>query len=354
MKAHGQHPRETTPLDGVRVLEFAHLFPGPYAGLVLAELGAEVLKVESPLGDATRNLPPFVDEGETGAVFCALNRSKKSVQLDLEDDEDVETYRALADRSDVVIDGYRPGVSEDLAVGFDTLAEDREDLVYVRISGFGPEGPMAGEPGHDLTYQAWAGTLDDERPRLPNLPTADATSALWAALLAVSHLHATGCHQLEPSLTGALQAPAIVQDAIGVAGGEDPLTGGHPGYDVYECENGHWLAIGALEPDYWQGLCMAIGDRELHALGDPVDPEDPAKAREILADRIARQPREAWLSRLREAGVPCAPVRSTQEALAKPLELASTDPPGVDGESDLEGAPGLGEHTDDVLAELGP
>jgi crotonobetainyl-CoA:carnitine CoA-transferase CaiB-like acyl-CoA transferase len=348
--------RETTPLDGVRVLEFAHLFPGPYAGLVLGSLGAEVVKVESPIGDATREIPPYVEDsgGGAGAVFCALNRSKLSVQLDLKDEDDAATYRDLAATADVVIDGYSPGVAEDLGVGYETLAADRDQLVYAHLSGYGPEGVMAGEPGHDVTYQAWAGTLDEDPPRLPNVPAADVTGALWVTTLVLAHL-GEGCTKLEPSLTGSLQASGLIQDTIHVASGdEDPLSGGLPGYGVYECSNGQWLALGALEPDHWRALCLSIGDRRLHELGDPRDPEDPEQARQILADRIATQPREAWLSRLRETGVPCAPVRGTAEALDKPLELPSVDPPGVDTEADLMGAPALGEHTDDVLAEIEP
>lgn len=340
------------PLEGTRVLEFAHLFPGPYAGLVLQELGAEVVKVESPQGDATRYVPPFVQEsgGGAGAVFCALNRGKKSVQLDLERDEDVEAFHELAATSDVVIDGYRPGVAEDLGVGFDTLSQDRDQIVYVRISGFGPEGPNAGDSGHDVTYQAWAGTLDADEPRLPNLPTADASSALWGACLAAAHLNEDGCHHLEPSLTGSLRAPSIIQDAIVVAGGDaNPLTGGLPGYEVYECEDGAWIAIGALEPHYWDRLCQALDVGEAKPLGNPTNPRDPERARTRLAERFRQAPRETWISRLQEADVPCAPVRSPREAIQDPLEMASLDPPGVDDETDLAGAPALGQHTDDLL-----
>jgi crotonobetainyl-CoA:carnitine CoA-transferase CaiB-like acyl-CoA transferase len=343
------------PLAGVRVLEFAHLFPGPYAGLVLACLGADVVKVEPPSGDPTRDVPPFVDHaGGAGAVFCALNRDKRSVQLDLATDEATETYLAIAEHADVVLDGYRPGVADRLGVGFDTLAEDRQHLVYVHLSGFGSTGELADEPGHDVTYQAWAGTLDDE-PRLPNLPAADATGALWATTLALAHLDAEGCHELEPSLTGALQAPALIQDAIQVAGGQaDRLTGGHPGYEVYACREGAHLALGALEPPFWEALCTALEAPEIQTLGHPVDPEDPEGARQRLADRFRQRSREDWLDQLRESPVPCAPVRSTDQALEEPLELSSLDPPGVDDEEDLRGAPALGEHTDDVLAEIEP
>ncbi len=349
-------PSQTQPLDGVQVLEFAQLFPGPYAGLVLSELGADVVKVEPPTGDPTRMVPPFVEteDGGAGAIFCALNRGKRSVQLDLKSDEGdpVERYKKLASRADVVVDGYGTGVADRLGVGFETLAEDREHLVYVTITGFGPSGPLAAEPGHDVTYQAWMGALDDEDPRLPNVPTADAASGLWAALLALAHLDVPGTHKLDTSLAGSMNAATLIQNATSLGGLDaNPLTGDLPGYGIYTCREGKKIAIGALEPAFWRNLVRTLGDKELEALGDPADPKDPEAARERLVGYFEKQPREAWLTRLREMHVPCAPVRTTHENLDKPLDLASVDPPGASEEADLLGAPELGEANADLLDE---
>lgn len=345
---------EARPLDGIQVLEFAQLFPGPYTGLILSELGADVVKVEPPTGDPTRMVPPFVEDsgGGAGAVFCALNRGKRSVEIDLKADEGdpVEQYKALADESRIVVDGFGAGVADRLGVGYETLAEDRDDLVYVTLTGFGPSGPLAAEPGHDVTYQAWMGAIDPDQPDLPNLPTADASSALWAALMAVAHLQAPGNHKIDTSLAGSLNTATLIQNA-GALGGLDrnPLTGGLPGYDIYECREGEKIAVGALEPAFWRNLIRTIGDRELDEMGDPTNPTDPEGARERLQEYFSKQPRAAWLTRLREAHVPCAPVRSTEEALEKPLDLASVDPPGVEDEDDLEPAPALGEANDELL-----
>lgn len=347
-------PDSQRPLDGVRVLEFAPLFPGPYAGLVLGELGATVVKVEPPTGDPARTMPPFVEDsgGGAGAVFCALNRGKRSVELDLKADEGdpVEAFHALADDADIVLDGYAAGVAERLGVGFDTLAEDRADLVHVSITGFGTQGQLAGEPGHDLTYQAWMGALVDEEPNLPNLPTADASSALWAALLAIAHLRTPGTHQLDASLAGSLAASTLLDNASSIAGLDaNPLTGALPGYNLYRCSEGQRLALGALEPAFWRNLVRVLGDDELAAMGDPADPDDPEAAKARLAEHFEQEPREVWLSRLREAGIPCAPVRDTREALEKPIDTGRHDPPGATSERDLQGAPALGEANDALL-----
>ncbi len=345
---------ETRPLDGVRVLEFAPLFPGPYAGLVLSELGATVLKVEPPTGDPARSMPPFVEDGGggAGAVFCALNRGKRSVELDLkaDDGDPVERFHALADDADIVIDGYAAGVAERLGVGFDELAADREDLVHVSLTGFGTQGELAGEPGHDLTYQAWQGALVDEAPGLPNLPTADASSALWAAIVAIAHLETPGTHRLDTSLAGSLDASTLIQNATTLGGMEaNQLTGDLPGYNIYACGEGQRLALGALEPAFWRNLARLLGDDELATMGDPSDPSDPEAAKARLAERFREEPREVWLSRLREAGIPCAPVRTTREALDKPIATGRHDPPGATDEGDLLGAPALGEGNDALL-----
>lgn len=341
------------PLEGVRVIEFAQLAPGPYAGLVLAELGAEVVKVEPPVGDPVRSVPPMIETtaGGASALFCALNRGKKSVQLDLKQEGDVGRYRALAGTARIILDGYRAGVADRLGVGFDRLSQGRDDLIYVALSGFGPDGALAQEPGHDVTYQAWMGALDPDQARLPELPVADFTGALWAALLAVAHLGADGNRRLEASLAGALKAPLFLDHALHVAGAEaNPVRDGLPGYNVYPCSDGGLLALGALEPHFWRSLCLVVGDQELFELGHPAGPEDEAYQR--LADRLAQEPVEAWVKRFREGGVPAAPVRTVAQALADPAETTSIDPPAVSTRQDLSGAPELGEHTEEILSDL--
>lgn len=345
--------RTSRALEGTRVIEFAQLAPAPYAGLVLAELGAEVIKVEPPVGDPVRSIPPMIETtaGGTSALFCALNRGKKSVELDLKQAEDVDRYKRLAGTASVVLDGYRAGVADRLGVGFDVLSQDREDLVYVGLSGFGPEGAFAQEPGHDVTYQAWMGALDPGNARLPELPVADFTGALWAALLAVAHLGAGGNHRLEASLAGSLKAPLFLDHALHVAGADsNPVRDGLPGYNVYPCSDGELLALGALEPHFWRSLCMVVGDQDLFEVGHPAGPEDEAYQR--LAEILATEPVDTWVKRFREGGVPAAPVRSVAEAMAEPAKTTSRDPPAVASPADLEGAPELGEHTDEVLADL--
>lgn len=345
-------PENDAPLESVRVIEFAHLFPGPYAGLILQRLGATVIKVEPPTGDTLRATPPFIETsgGGAGAIFCALNKDKRSITLDLKDDapQAVDNYHRLVQDADIVIDGYGAGVAERLGIGYDALTQGHDNLTYVDVTGYGPQGPLAHEPGHDITYQAWVGALNEDHHGAPDLPTADATGALWAALLATAHHATPGNKRLDASLAGSLNAATFIKNAAHLTGLDvDPLHA-TVGYGVYACQNDKSLALAALEPPFWRNLTHALGDQAL-VNTDRMDPKQAKNAHERLTEIFQTQPREAWLARLREARVPCAPIRSTREALEKPLEIASTDPPGALTKEDLMGAPPLGEANDAFL-----
>jgi crotonobetainyl-CoA:carnitine CoA-transferase CaiB-like acyl-CoA transferase len=346
---------DEAPLDGVRVLEFAPLLPGPYAGLALADLGASVVKVEPPGGDPARAIPPFVeaDGDRVGALFCALNRGKRSVELDLTADEGdpVQAYHRLARGSDVVLDAYGAGTAADLGVGHAALADACEDLVYVDLTGHGPDAGSGLDPGHDLTYAAWQGALDTDDPRTPPVPTADATGALWAAALAAAHLPADGVERVDASLAGSLASATVLRDATHLGGLDaDPLARA-PGYGVFACADGEPLAVGALEPRFWRALAEAIERPALLDVEDPILPDDAEALRARLAERFRQRPRAAWLEVLREAGVPCAPARSTRQALDDPVPAAADDPPRARKEGDLLGAPALGEADAELLGD---
>jgi len=184
-------------LDGVRVVDLTRLLPGPYATQLLADLGADVVKVESPEGDYARYATPRLD-GE-GGIFSMVNRGKRSVALDLKDDDGLDAFYALLDEdgwdADAVVEGFRPGVADRLGIGYEDARERNEDIVYCSLSGYGQEGGASDEAGHDLNYAAYAGLLDmtraggaDDEPAMPGFPVGDMAGGVFAALSVVSAL----------------------------------------------------------------------------------------------------------------------------------------------------------------------
>jgi len=365
----------TPPLARVRVLDLSRLFPGPYCSLVLADFGAEVIKVERPGGgDWLRYVPPL-ENGES-LLFRALNRGKKSLTLNLKSDEGRAIFLRLVETAGVLLESFRPGVMERLGLGYETLAQANPRLVYCSLTGYGPEGPYRERAGHDLNYTGLAGLLDLTGPRegapaIPGAPIADLAGGLWAAigvLLALLAREQTGRGQrVDGSLLGgalACMPLAVAQYAGGrpmERGGGD-LTGGLVCYNIYETQDGKYVTLAALEPRFWAAFCQAVGREDL--LEQQFAPAVPGRyAYEKLCALFRTRTRQEWTQALAGVDACCEPVYTIGEALGSaPVQalgmLAGKAllPPVRFSAQPLRPpapAPGLGEHTPGLLAELG-
>jgi len=354
-------------LDGVRVLDLTRYIPGPYCTRLLADLGADVIKIEEPpFGDPTRAVPPAA--GEDSALHAALNRGKRSIAVNLRSETGAEVARRLAARADVLVEAFRPGVLARRGLGPDTLRAADPRLVYCSVSGYGQDGPLAGRAGHDVDYVALGGYLGgnrdaEGRPVLPTTQVADMTGGLLAAFGILAALQArerTGRGQLvDVSLLEGVLALMTVPAVRRLAGGELPteLTGSHACYNVYRCRDGRFLAVGALEPKFWEALCRTLG----HPEKVPRQWESGQARRETLAlfaSTFASRDRDAWLRDFAEVEACVEPVLELDEALDQPQLRArgvlscpvrlSETPARAPGP-----APALGQHTAEVLAEAG-
>lgn len=371
-------------LDGVRVLDLSRLLPGPYATQLLADLGADVIKVEAPVtGDYARDQSPLTDRG-VGRVFDAVNRGKRSVAIDLKRDRGRELFFRLAEESDVVFEQFRPGVTDRLGIDYAAVREHNPSIVYCSLSGYGQTGPYADRVGHDLNYVGVAGLLDmtrdspDEAPRIPGYPIADMAGGLFAAFSVVGALAAralgnTDGEYVDVAMTDVVVSLSQVVTADAVAGadprpGRTPLTGGFPWYDVYAAADGRYLTLAALEPKFWAAFCEAVDRPDLRAVHGTDDPAERDALREELEALFAERPRAEWLDRLADTEAMVGPVRTPREVLDDPQVEArglidrqsegsprigfparsSAEPPTPDA-----AAPALGEQTNAILSALG-
>jgi crotonobetainyl-CoA:carnitine CoA-transferase CaiB-like acyl-CoA transferase len=266
-------PPAPLPLAGVRVLDFSNLLPGPLASLLLADAGADVVKVERPgTGDEIRRFPPAF--GSTGGNFALLNRGKHGLTADLKDEGDRAHIRKLALSADVLIEQFRPGVMDRLGFGYEELSRENPRLVYCSITGYGQTGDRAQKAGHDLNYMAETGLLGltrgaDGAPVLPPVLAADVAGGAYPAvmniLLALTQRQASGrgCH-LDVAMSDNLFTLAYWGLAGGHAGqwpkpGSELLSGGSPRYQVYRTSDRKYLAAAPLEERFWQVFCERIG-----------------------------------------------------------------------------------------------
>ena len=346
------------PLDGLVVLDLTRLLPGAAATMHLANFGAEVIKIEEPeRGDYSRWLPPYI-EGE-GAVFRVVNRGKKSVALNLKSDGGREALLRMAETADVLVESFRPGTLERLGLGYDTLRARNERLIYVSITGYGKDGPWAGMAGHDINYLALGGGL--EPPVIPGVQIADlaggALQAVIGILLALAARARTGRGQaVEVSMVEGVAWLLPVALGLHAASGEVPargvLTGHYACYHVYETAGGRAIAVGALEPKFWEALCRVLGCEQF--IGEQFA-EGPRRE-EIIAElaRIFRtRTAEDWFERLRPADACVTPVRNVAEVAAH-FRLCPGDSVVAPKLSDTPGIlggppPRLGEHTRKIL-----
>jgi crotonobetainyl-CoA:carnitine CoA-transferase CaiB-like acyl-CoA transferase len=332
------------PLEGIRVLDFSTLLPGPLASLVLAEVGAEVIKVERPGGEDLRAYEPRL--GGESADFALLNRGKRSLQIDLRAEGAAATLLALAPTIDVVIEQFRPGVMARLGLGYDAWREANPRIVYCAITGYGQDGPQAGRAGHDLNYQAGSGLLSlcaDESgtPAMPPALLGDIGGGSYPAviniLLALRVRDRTGeggfldiamAENLLPFLFWGL--------AQGQAAGQWPrasrelFTGGSPRYRLYRTADGRHLAVAPLESKFWLAFCEAIALPE--ALRD--DARDPDATIAEVARRLAARPASHWESVFLATDC-CVNVVRTLEEAVRDLHLKARG--AFDREVEIEG-----------------
>lgn len=356
-------------LDGLRVLDLTRLLPGPFCTMLLGDLGADVIKIEEPgTGDPLRHT-------DRGSLFELVNRNKRSLTLDLKRALGRDTFLRLADRADVVVEGFRPGVMDRLEIGYAALRTRNPRLVYASLSGFGVTGPYRHRAGHDLNYVALAGLLGynvdrDRQPTLPATQVADMGAAAFAALAIVAAIVArqrSGQGQaVDVSLFGSalawlptLIAPMLVHRRA-VAPGEPMLSGGLAQYDVYATADGRFVTLGALEPKFLLNFLRSVGREDLAAVRDV--PLLRAELERIFAARTLQD----WVGLLADVDTCFAPVNTLEETLRDPQVQAlgvftrvggvmQISPPFWFSETPAtirQPAPRLGEHTDEILAEL--
>ena len=377
------------PLEGMVVLDATQIMAGPFCTLLLADMGADVIKVERPDGgDDTRRMgPPFI-AGES-AAFLAMNRNKRSLALDLKREEGKDLFRRLARRADVLVENFRPGTMEKLGLGYEALHEIHPGIIYCSVSGFGRTGPYRLRGGFDLVAQGMSGLISctghpGGPPTKVGVPISDLNAGMYAAygiLCAYVHRLRTGRGQLvDTSLLEGAIAYTFWESAIFFATGKNPEPMGsahrlNAPYQVFRTKDGS-LSVGAATQGTWEMLCQAIGRPDLSA--DPRFRDNAARIAHyqelaaILEEVFQQDTTAYWLRRLEEAGVPAGPIYTLAEVYADPhvraREMAVEVEHPVAGRVQnigipvkLSGTPGriarpaptLGQHTDEVLAWLG-
>lgn len=384
-------PLPASPLRGLRIVDFSRVLSGPYCTALLADLGAEVVKVEAPGGDDYRHVAPFRN-GES-ALFTLVNRGKKSVVLDLKTPEGLEAARALARQADAVVENFRPGVAARLGIGWDDLRAVNPSLVYLSISGFGQTGPWADRPAYDTIIQGLCGIMDatgapDGPPTLVGEALSDVVSGLFgawalvAALLGRERARAGGAAQgqhIDLAMFDSMMALMVTPVAVALFTGRAPERVGnrHPlsaPFGFYKAADGYF-SVAVLNDRQFSAFCDAIGAPDMTADTRFSSDESRARHESLLRERIeiwsgSRSVAEA-VAALQAAGVPGGPLQdvlqalSSEQAAARGLVMPVEDPrlPGLrlvrqpalftDGEPEPPGrAPILGEHTEALLGAL--
>jgi len=364
------------PLTGIRVLDLTRLLPGPVATLHLADLGAEVIKIEDPqVGDYARTLG--TGQGEDSAYFRMINRNKQGLRLDLKKPGGVEVFMRLAATVDVIVESFRPGVTDKLGIGYAAVATVNPKISYCSISGYGQDGPYRDHAGHDINYLGYAGVLDQigsegGNPAIPNFQIADllggALTAAMGILAAVLEAQRTGqgryidVAMTDSVLTHTYFTMLRLNDAGHSAPrGSDLLNGGLPCYATYRCADGRHMAVGALEGKFWKACCTALERPEW------IRRQWDAGLRSEMAALFATRPRDDWATLFAAVDCCVTPILSPEEALdneqiaarrmvlrddgltqfAPPLKLSGYE------FTVRQPAPKVGEHNDGILRAAG-
>lgn len=380
----------TMALEGVRVLDLSRTPPGQYASMLLADFGADVLMVEVPPGAVerfeVRNAAPEDEDAARALAHNALRRNKRGTAINLRDEDGRRIFRALVERSDVVIDGFRPGVTARLGIDYASLEAMNPRIITCSVSGFGRTGPYEPRAGHDINYISVGGALGSignstGEPVLPLNIIADfAGGGLMAAfgiLVALQARERTGHGQDVDAAMSDGVASLMISHVAGMLAGAGPprrgdhaLSGARCYYQVYECADGRWVSVGAIEPYFFEELCNALGFEEFIPHQD--DPDRQGEMQAAFAARFRERPRDEWFADLGHLDACLTPVLDLDEMLDDPHQQERAMALDVDGGEagtvrhvgvapKLLGTPGevrgmpayLGQHTDEVLAELG-
>jgi alpha-methylacyl-CoA racemase len=325
------------PLTGVRVIELPAIGPVPFLGMLLADLGAEVIRVDKL--SATAGLADAL-------AASPMGRGRRSIGLDLRQPGGAEVVLRLAERSDALIEGFRPGVAERLGVGPEDVRARNPKLVYGRMTGWGQHGPLAKTAGHDITYLAITGLLHGIGPAAgPPVPPANyvadfgggAMMLATGLLAALLHARATGEGQVvDAAMTeGASYLGSMTRTFVARGGWQDEresnlLDGGAPNYRCYECADGKWVAVGAIEPQFWSLLLRTLGLDEA-STPTPYAPSDWDAAKKVLAETFRTKARDEWAAIFDSLDACVAPVLTLAEALVHPHNLARGSYVEVDG-----------------------
>ena len=380
----------TTSLKGIRVLEMAQIMAGPTCGLLLADLGAEVIKIEkTPAGDDTRNfLPPDIN-GEA-AAFMMMNRNKKGIALNLKDKDGVEIFKKMVKNSDVVLENFRKGTLEKLGIGYDVMSKINPKIILCEISGYGRTGPYADKGGFDLVAQGMSGLMSitgeskDKPPMKVGAPITDITAGLLASsgiLAALVHREKTGEGQkVDTSLFEAGIVHTYWQSAIAGATGQSPgpLGSAHPltaPYQAFKTKD-KWITVGASNQNTWLMLLKAINRQDLQEnemfSSNLSRKKNTTQLVDILNTELLKKTSDEWLKIFDDNGLPCGPINSITEMFEDPQTIAremiievenkkagkskAIGMPIKFSKSKTEkskGAPNLGEHTREIMLSFG-
>jgi crotonobetainyl-CoA:carnitine CoA-transferase CaiB-like acyl-CoA transferase len=367
-------------LEGIRVLDLSRLLPGPFLTMVLADMGADVIKIEAPvIGDYLRQLPPT--KGKMSGRFLSVNRDKRSLVLNLKDDKGRDAFMRLVETADVVVESFRPGVMRKLGIDFEALQARNKNVILCSISGYGQSGPYEKRAGHDLNYIALAGVLAmggerNGKPMMPGTQIADlAGGGLWGATAILGALvgrERNGGQHLDISMTEgslALLAAEIGNlDCVATppTRGAETLNGALACYGVYETKDKKFIAVGALEPKFWMAFNNAIGRKG--DMGEVIAPQEKQAAiREEIAGLLMEKNRDQWSEIFAAHDCCTEAVLEIDELQDHPLHKSRQvffTIPSEDGEvlqvrtpvgqaSAKRLAPTLGQHSEEVLREHG-
>lgn len=372
-----------TPLQDIRILDFTRLLPGPFCTLLLADLGASVIKIESlPGGDYARYLPPTF--GDMGGAFAALNRNKKSLAVNLKDPAGIDIIKRLLPACDILVESYRPGVMERFGLGYESLKAIKPELIYCALTGYGQEGAYHRKAGHDLNYLALSGLLSQighrkGPPVVPGLQIADITGAyhgVMGILAALIERGRTGMGKfVDVSLTEASASFLVMALGQYATDGKPPrrgigeLNGEIPAYGIYETRDGRYMALGALEPKFWGAFLKAAGREDLMMEGWESG-ERATKVKQQVEEIFKSRSQKEWIALLAEHDTCCEPVLAPEEAVNHVAHQARQtfsdlpfpgDGPAKTPRANLFKdsavapimAPVLGAHTHDLLRKAG-
>jgi crotonobetainyl-CoA:carnitine CoA-transferase CaiB-like acyl-CoA transferase len=375
---------EEMVLENISVLDLTGLLPGPFCTQLLADFGAQVIKVEGPGGDKGRVLGAKL-HSETGS-FVMLNRNKKSLSLNLKREKGKEIFFRLAERSDIIIETFRPGTVGRLGIGYETIKKINPRIIYCSLSGYGQEGPYRDRPNHDINFLGLSGLLDitgfeGSFPVIPGGQIGDITGGLLAAIGILLALHArerTGVGQYVDvaMMDGVLAGLAVTFGEYLATGavpgrGKGLLNGGYACYSVYETKDNLYWSVGAMEPHFWEALCRSFNKEELISRQFSDQGVQAAMTRE-MAEVFKKKTQDEWVEFFKDKDIPCEPVLSLDKVanhpqiqfrkmiteidhpregrikqLSTPIRLSAT-PAEIYAPPPL-----LGEHSGEILRSLG-